>query len=424
MLKHYLLLSLKVLLRRKFFTFISIVGISLTLLVLLVVTAIIDHQLAPMAPETRQDLTLVANMAVLYGDDGQGGRNQWCCNGGFALFDQHARHLPGAAALSIFSNRRTVFSYLDGRKIESQMKRTDAEFWTILQFTFLEGRPFTAAEVNGADMVAVINRATREKFFGEGSAAGRALDADGRRFRVVGVVENVSMIRDVPYSDIWVPYTTAKNNSWKTGLMGEFAAIVLASNKAALPGIRHEFNARLAGISRSAFPDPRNYDAIVAPFETKFDSLARDVGPFVDQTDPDPQGWRVALAFSALATFFVLLPTVNLVNINVSRIMERASEIGIRKAFGASSRTLVGQFIVENVILTMAGGLVGLVLTAFVLRALNGSGLIPYSELAVNWRVFVYGLLLAALFGVISGVYPAWRMSRLHPAQALTGGRR
>jgi putative ABC transport system permease protein len=115
---------------------------------------------------------------------------------------------------------------------------------------------------------------------------------------------------------------------------------------------------------------------------------------------------------------------VNLVNINVSRIMERVSEIGIRKAFGASSRTLVGQFIVENVILTMAGGLVGLVLTAFVLRALNGSGLIPYSELAVNWRVFVYGLLLAALFGVISGVYPAWRMSRLHPAQALTGGRR
>ena len=49
---------------------------------------------------------------------------------------------------------------------------------------------------------------------------------------------------------------------------------------------------------------------------------------------------------------FVLLPTVNLVNINVSRILERASEIGVRKAFGASRRTLVAQFVVENVILT------------------------------------------------------------------------
>ncbi len=52
------------------------------------------------------------------------------------------------------------------------------------------------------------------------------------------------------------------------------------------------------------------------------------------------------------ALLFMLLPTVNLVNLNVSRIMERASEIGVRKAFGASSRTLVGQFVVENLVLT------------------------------------------------------------------------
>jgi putative ABC transport system permease protein len=50
--------------------------------------------------------------------------------------------------------------------------------------------------------------------------------------------------------------------------------------------------------------------------------------------------------------------------------------------------------------------------------------MIPYSQLALNWRIFAYGLALAAIFGVVSGVYPAWRMSRLHPADALTGGRR
>ena len=80
------------------------------------------------------------------------------------------------------------------------------------------------------------------------------------------------------------------------------------------------------------------------------------------------------MLLAGLALLFVLLPTVNLVNINVSRIMERASEIGVRKAFGASARTLVGQFIVENVLLTLIGGLIGLVLSLFVLRALNESG--------------------------------------------------
>jgi putative ABC transport system permease protein len=200
--------------------------------------------------------------------------------------------------------------------------------------------------------------------------------------------------------------------------------MVLATTADALPEIRETFNARLAGISRSEFPTPEVYEALVAPFETKFQALARSGGPLAYRTSPEPQGWRVVMAFGTLALLFVLLPTVNLVNINVSRIMERASEIGIRKAFGASSRTLVGQFVVENIMLTMAGGLIGLLLAVFVLRAINTSGIIPYAQLTVNGRVFLYGLALAAIFGVISGVYPAWRMSRLHPADALAGGRR
>ena len=423
MLRHYLVLSLKVLLRRKFFTFISIVGISLTLLVLLVVSALIDHRLAPMVPETRRDLTLESTLAVMWGEDGQG-RNQWCCEGGFALYDRFARNLPGAAAMSIFSRPFPVLSYVGERKIESQMKRTDAEFWRILEFTFLEGRPYSAGEVAAADLVAVINRATRQQFFGASSATGRYLDVDGRRFRVIGVVEDVSEIRQIPFADLWVPYTTAKTDAWRTGLMGGFNAMVLASNRAALPGIREEFNARLARIDKTQLPDPRNFDAIVAPFETKFDALARHFGLFADRYSPDPQGGRVIAGVAALALMFVLLPTVNLININVSRILERASEIGIRKAFGASSRTLVAQFIVENIVLTIVGGLVGLVLAAFVLQAINKSGLIPYSQLTVNWRIFSYALSLAGTFGVISGVYPAWRMSRLHPADALAGGRR
>jgi putative ABC transport system permease protein len=112
------------------------------------------------------------------------------------------------------------------------------------------------------------------------------------------------------------------------------------------------------------------------------------------------------------------------VNLNMSRIMERASEIGVRKAFGASSRTLVGQFIVENLVLTMIGGAAGLVLSAIALRLLNSSGLIPYAQFQLNLRVFLYGLALALFFGVLSGVYPAWRMSRLHPVQALKGASR
>jgi putative ABC transport system permease protein len=278
--------------------------------------------------------------------------------------------------------------------------------------------------VEAADYVAVINRTTRERFFGSSSATGRTIEAGGDRFRVVGVVEDVPFLREVPFAEIWTPYTAQRTDAWRHGLMGTFHAVLLGAPGASLRNIREEFNARVASINVREFPNMEAYTTIVAPFETKFDAFARDAGPFADQQSPDPQGWRIIVAFGAIALMFVLLPTVNLVNLNVSRILERASEIGIRKAFGASSRTLIGQFVVENVVLTLAGGLAGLALSAVVLWAINDSGVIPYARLTVNLRVFGYGLLLTLAFGIISGVYPAWRMSRLHPAQALHGRRR
>jgi putative ABC transport system permease protein len=416
LLRHYLLLSAKVLLRRKFFTFISIFGISFTLLVLMVVAALLDHNFAPGVPETRQDRIVASVGASFYSE--QGGV---CCGGGLQLYDALARNLPGAERLSIYSAGQVVDSYVDGRKIQSFRKYTDADFWQILDFVFVEGRPYSAAEVAGATPVAVINRQTRERFFGDQAAGGRTIDAGGQTYRVVGVVENVSALRNIPHADMWMPYTTIRNPAYKTGLYGGFNAVVLASTPAARDAIREEFNARVAGIETAEF-DPRlRGHHVVAPFETKMQAWARQT-PFADRRDPSPQAGR-AIAFVTTAfALFILLPTVNLMNINVSRILERASEIGVRKAFGASRLTLVGQFVAENVVLTMVGGLIGFVLSAAVLSAITRSGWIAHAQFGVNPRVFLYGLALAVVFGVISGVYPAWRLSRLHPVDALKGG--
>ncbi len=261
MLNHYLLLAVKVLLRRKFFTFISLFGISFTLLVLTVVAALFDHAFGPGAPETRQDRTLYVERAVMYGP-----HSTWSSSGGFKLFDKYARNLPGVERLSLFESERTVHSYVDGRKISSRLKRTDDEFWRILDFTFLEGGPYGTSDVTEARFLAVINARTRERFFGGRPAVGQTLEADGQRFRVVGVVENVSELRSAPYAEIWVPYTTAKTDAYKGEIMGGWNAMALAKDQAAMRSILEEFNSRLL---RVELPQPKDYQAIVDPFETK-----------------------------------------------------------------------------------------------------------------------------------------------------------
>jgi putative ABC transport system permease protein len=421
MLGSYLRLAFKVFLRRKFFTAVSLFAISFTLVVLMVAVAVLDHMLAPLPPETRQDRTLGLHFAFMKGKGWM-----WSSEPGFMLLDRYARGLPGVERMSIFTTARDVPSYLGGARINSSLKRTDGEFWKILEFTFLEGGPYTTEDVDEARFVAVINETSRGRFFGGAPAVGKTIEADGQRFQVVGVVPDVPRLREVPFADIWVPLTTAKSDSYRRDLMGDHIAIFLARSPSDFPAIKDEFRARLKGVELS----DSHYDSMIAALETRAERTASqlEVGPRRGLIGTDREGrthvGRFWAALTVLALLFMLLPTVNLVNLNVSRIMERASEIGVRKAFGATGRTLVGQFIVENVAVTLIGGAIGFVVASFVLHALTTSGLVAYARFEMNGRVFLWGLGLALVFGVLSGAYPAWRMSRLHPVDALAGGAR
>jgi putative ABC transport system permease protein len=414
MIKSYLKLAWKVLLRRKFFTFISLFGIAFTLVVLLLVTALLDHVVGAYPPETNHGRTVGIYYANLRGE-------HWRRNGfaGYALLDKHARDLPNVERMAVASLPGTVYSYLNGQRLKSYLKRTDAEFWRLLDFRFIEGGPFTTADVDDHRMVAVINETTRQKFFGGQPALGRTLEADGQRFTVVGVVPDVPILRLVPFADIWVPHTTAKSDSYTREYVGDFMGILLLRDPAQIAQTRDELWSRL----KTAQVSEAGFDALESTPETFFDMLGRMFtanGTGLGHS----YGRRLQIVLAVASLMFMLLPAVNLINLNTSRILERASEIGVRKAFGASSRTLVGQFIVENLVLTLVGAAIGAVAAAALLAAINNSGVIPYAHLALNYRILGWGVLLAVVFGLLSGVYPAWRMSRLHPVQALKGATR
>jgi len=414
MLKNYVKLAIKVLLRRKFFTFISLFGISFTLIVLMVVSAFIDHLLKPSGPEKRSDNFLLVHMLILKSPDR---RSSSQSSPGYRFLDRHVRTLQSAEKVAVFSGSQKATSFQEGRKIVSTVRLTDGVYWQILDFDFLEGAPFNSADERDGNFVAVISEAARIKFFAGDPALGRSIDFNGQSFRVVGVVDNVSHLEDSAYSEIWVPISTSRSTAYRHQMLGEFDALVLARNRDGLAKIKEEFRAVIeSGVD---FPDPKRYNWAMSGADTKLERIAREVVDDHNQFEART-GVLLAVVFGAML-LFMLLPAINLININVSRILERSSEIGIRKAFGASSRTLIGQFIVENVILTALGGVVGFVGSFIVLDVVGSSGLVPYAEFHVNFRIFAYGIALILFFGVLSGVYPAWKMSRLHPVEALRG---
>ena len=405
MLKNYIKIALKVLRRRKFFTFISLFAISFTLVVLMVATAILDHLFAPMPPESNLDRTL----GVFYMEM-KGPKSTWSGNPGYGFLNKYVRGLSNVEQFSIFSEQKTVTSYVKGAEIKSFLKRTDGTYWKILNFTFIEGRPLIDDDDNNANYVAVISEATREKFFGNGSALGKFIEADRQSFQVVGVVQNVPELRPIGFADIWVPNSTSPQVSYRDKLMGDYIGLILAQSKDDFALIRQEFQSRLPGVQLPK----KEYDRMEGKPETFMESISPEI---FDGRRSDVLMGIIIL----LMLLFMFLPTINLVNINVSRILERSSEIGVRKSFGASSWTLVGQFVVENLILTAIGGLIGFVIAGIMLGIINNSGLIQYANLSLNLRIFGYGFVMILVFGLLSGVYPAWKMSRIHPVLALKG---
>ncbi len=413
MITNYIKIAWKVLMRHPVYTFITLFGISLTLTVLMVLTSFLDHLLGPHYPETKRDRSLYI-MQMALRDSAQQGQSSGPMSFRFLTDNVKSLKTPERATICTFVSSSNA--YVGSQKIKLNTKFTDADFWRVMDFTFIDGKPYTEQNIANGDYVVVINDDLRNQYFGRGneSVVGKPIEIENIRYRVIGVVKGSPFTRPFSYADVYFPYTTPKSNYQESGIRGNYISIILAKKRADIPAVQAEFQQRMARIPKPIMYYGAKYTTLELNAETYTNNFLRPV--LARDT-----GLRTIL-FGVLAfVLFMLLglPAINLVNVNVSRIMERASEIGIRKAFGASVKTLVWQFIIENIFITFIGGVIALVLTGVVIHFINQSGWIAYADLTINLSVFIISLLVCLLFGFLSGVVPALRMSKLSIADAL-----
>jgi putative ABC transport system permease protein len=413
MFRNYLLTACKVFMRRKLFTAINLLCIVLTLVVLMVIASLLETAFRPSGVEGKSDRFLQVFMMRMDSPKHDSRSNSPL---GYKLIDKYLKPMPGVERVAAVTMPSSVSVYQGSEVSELQMRRADADYWKVLDFSLLAGRLPTAADDAAGRMIAVLNASSARRLFpGTPSAAiGQRLDVGGQVFEIVGVVEDAMHLN--AFADIWAPISTFASTDYRNELTGMFTALVLANSAGDLPRIRQQ----VATIAKGVVPDdPKQWKTIRFWADSKLDLFARlTVGS--DEVPESGAGTLLAVIAVAMVVF-MLLPALNLVNLNTGRIMERQAEIGVRKAFGATSRQLALQLVIENILLCLTGGLLALLATAGVLAWIENAGFIPYLEVNLNLAVFGWGMLIATVFGLLSGVLPAWKMSRLDPVHALKG---
>lgn len=282
--------------------------------------------------------------------------------------------------------------YADKEIKAVNLNAVDSNFTEMYNISVVEGRFMTKGEISGGRMVVIIGPTLKEKLFLNQSPLGKEIKIKGKRFTIVGVTEpkGSSFGQDMDKS-AYFPYTVAKQ---RFQIDRPSYILVKTQDTQVLKKVQRE-------IERELLKHLTKDDFSVKSQEEGIKYFQNILGV-------------LASALGGIAGVSLLVGGVGIMNIMFVSVTERTREIGLRKAVGANSHDILNQFLLEAVILSLIGGLLG------VLFGVGASaGVSQFIDTSVS--PFFVGLSfgVSALIGVVFGVAPAIRASRLDPITAL-----
>jgi ABC-type antimicrobial peptide transport system permease subunit len=360
------------------------------------------------------------------------------------------RALANVENVSAGLRSRTFLTASPQSKVFTIVHGVEASLGDIHGWTWIEGEGFTAADVQASAPKVVLGRITSARLFGDGTdPTGRTATIHGRDFEVVGVMRAVDPDQD---EAAFVPVTllgqlTNRTDHLQTitiGVSEAGVATAVADAVTALLRQRHapaiaEANARAksslgglqapgSGNSRLGPADDFTVKTLAGAEVTK--GLYTEVAAFALANMPkldtatmeemsgtlNRAGTTMTALLASIAGISLVVGGIGIMNIMLVSVTERTREIGLRLAMGARRRDVMVQFLVEAVVLSLLGGIVGI-----------GAGIVAARGLTalMSWPTYVspqaiaVAFAISALVGVAFGYYPARRASRLDPIVAL-----
>jgi putative ABC transport system permease protein len=264
----------------------------------------------------------------------------------------------------------------------------------VLNRPVAEGQYFTSVDVDARRRVAVLGSQAARNLFPGTDPVGRQVTVSGTRFQVIGVLaeqgESFGVSQD---NEIHIPITTAQR---LLGIDRVDAFAVKAPSSTVVP----QLSERLWRAMKAEYPD-QTFSAVTQT------QILGVIGQILG---------LLTAVLAAIAGISLLVGGVGVSNIMLVSVRERTREIGLRKALGARQRDVLVQFLVEAVLLTTVGGLIGIAIGIAVSSAVNHLSPLPAS---IEWWSPVVAFVVSAAVGIFFGVFPARRAGRLDPVVAL-----
>ena len=304
--------------------------------------------------------------------------------------------------LSAFEWNIPVQATYGGRKTTPDISvgGSDENFLTANRYTIETGRNFTGADIDLVRPVAIIGPEIVSKLYPSETPLGKLVKAHGRTYTVIGTFA----ARGTSFGQSQDNYVVVPISRFLMDFGAQHYTVDIATQAPSqlTYGDTMEKGIGAFRIARGLRPGQENDFEVYSN-----DSL---IAAFAKIADVISDG---AFVISAIA---LLAAGVGIMNIMLVSVTERTREIGVRKAVGARKIVILTQFLVESVVLSVTGGLLGIVL-----GTLAGDGLAMFLSVSVvfPWGWALTGVVVCTFIGVAFGLYPAWKASSLDPIEAL-----
>jgi putative ABC transport system permease protein len=284
----------------------------------------------------------------------------------------------------------------------SSVYGTTTEYFYIKNYEIELGRKFTIDDLRNCAKVTVIGSTVAKELFGDLNPIGKTIRVGNVPFKVIGTLKSKGVTGPFDQDDlIFIPITTAQRKIFGTDFPGTVNQIIVKGTDTDTLDVV-EKNIEELLIKRHHLSKNQDKD-----FEI------RNSADFQEKMKSTVQTFAILLA--SIASVSLLVGGIGIMNIMLVSVTERTKEIGIRMAIGANAKDIRQQFLIESFLLSVSGGIAGVILGVGITLILAAFGM--------NTKISIFSILLSLGFsgivGIIFGYYPAYKASLLKPIDAL-----